>query len=223
MEEEIKKEIIGKSGFPLYVDYWEKYFSQMSGEQVKECLKIIFHFNINFEVLGSDDLAVKMVAITIIDNLKRDAQKRIKQSKASRDNGLLGGRPKKDDKPEKPKKTQDKPKKPNGLSENKENLELQFEEFWKLYRPIHTGRGNKENSKELFFKAIKKDTLDNIAKGLDGYMKHCWSKNTYTKSVEAWLRNEGWKDDYNGIAEPARGKVAELRDVFQQFIDQDND
>ena len=223
MEEEIKKEIIGKSGFPLYVDYWEKYFSQMSGEQVKECLKIIFHFNINFEVLGSDDLAVKMVAITIIDNLKRDAQKRIKQSKASRDNGLLGGRPKKDDKPEKPKKTQDKPKKPNGLSENKENLELQFEEFWKLYRPIHTGRGNKENSKELFFKAIKKDTLDNIAKGLDGYMKHCWSKNTYTKSVEAWLRNEGWKDDYNGIAEPARGKVAELRDVFKQFLDQDND
>jgi len=97
MEEEIKKEIIGKAGFPLYVDYWEKYFSQMSDKQVKECLKIIFHFNINFEVLRSDDLAVKMVINTIIDNLKRDAQKRIKQSKASRANGLLGGRPRKNE------------------------------------------------------------------------------------------------------------------------------
>ena len=84
MEEEIKKEIIGKAGFPLYVDYWEKYFSQMSDKQVKECLKIIFHFNINFEVLRSDDLAVKMVINTIIDNLKRDAQKRIKQSNCAK-------------------------------------------------------------------------------------------------------------------------------------------
>lgn len=106
MEEEIKKEIIGKAGFPLYVDYWEKYFSQMSGEQVKECLKIIFHFNTTFEVLRSDDLAINMVVITIIDNLKRDAQKRIKQSKASRGNGLLGGRPRKDE--AKPKQTRSK-------------------------------------------------------------------------------------------------------------------
>ena len=124
---------------------------------------------------------------------------------------------------DKPKKTQDKPKKPNGLSENKENLELQFEEFWKLYKPIHTGKGNKEKSKELFFKSIKKDTLENIAKGLERYMKHCWDKNAYTKSVEVWLRNEGWKDEYEGIAEPARGKVAELRNVFQQFLDQDDE
>lgn len=99
MEDEIKKEIIGKSGFPLYVDYWEKYFSQMSGEQVKECLKIIFYFNATFEVLQSQDLAIKMVVNTIVDNLKRDALKRIKQSKASRKNGLSGGRPKTPKKP----------------------------------------------------------------------------------------------------------------------------
>ena len=107
MKEDIRNEIIRKAGFPLYVDYWEKYFSQMSGEQVKECLKIIFHFNLTFEVLESKDLAVKMVINTVIDNLKRDAEKRIKQSKASRQNGALGGRPPKPNRnPQKPKKTQ---------------------------------------------------------------------------------------------------------------------
>ena len=107
--------------------------------------------------------------------------------------------------------------------EDKNIIEDQFEAFWKLYKPIHTGKGNKEKSKELFFKALKKDTLENIAKGLQSYMKHCWSKKSYTKSVEVWLRNEVWKDEYVGIAEPARGKVAELSTVFQQLLDQDDE
>lgn len=104
-----------------------------------------------------------------------------------------------------------------------EFIDNQFEEFWKLYKPIHTGKGNKEKSKQLFLKAIKKDTLENIAKGLQDYMSHCHSKNSYTKSVEVWLRNECWKDEYSGIAEPAKGKVAELREVFQQFLNQDDE
>ena len=54
-------------------------------------------------------------------------------------------------------------------------------------------------------------------------MNHCHTKNSYTKNVEVWLRNEGWKDEYSGIAEPAKGKVAELRGVFQQFLDQDDE
>ena len=97
MEEEIKKEIIGKAGFPLYVDYWDKYFSLMSGEQVKEVLEIVYYFNKTFEVNQSKDLSVVMVVNTIVDNIKRDASKRLKQSRASRDNGKMGGRPPKDE------------------------------------------------------------------------------------------------------------------------------
>jgi hypothetical protein len=118
MEEEIKKEILGKAGFPIYVDYWDKYFSLMSGDQVKEVLEIVFHFNKTYEVKQSKDLSVVMVVNTIIDNLKRDGQKRIKKSKSSRGNGLLGGRPKKEPKgakPKKPKVTQGNPEEPNGL------------------------------------------------------------------------------------------------------------
>ena len=107
MEEEIKKEIIGKAGFPLYVDYWDKYFSLMSGEQVKEVLEIVYHFNKTYEINQSKDLSVVMVVNTIVDNIKRDASKRLKQSRANRDNGKKGGRPI-DDK--KPKKIQSKPK-----------------------------------------------------------------------------------------------------------------
>ena len=100
-DEDIEKEIITKAGFPLYTDYWDKYFSKMNGDQVKETLSIIFTFNETCEIIKSDDLAIEMVVATMIDNIKRDAAKRIKQSKASRSNGKLGGRPKMTDKPKK--------------------------------------------------------------------------------------------------------------------------
>lgn len=107
---EIENEIISKAGFLLYVDYWDKYFCKMNGEQIKETMQIIFHFNKTCEILKTNDLAIDMVVSTIIDNIKRDASKRIKQSKASRENGAMGGRPPKDKKPSKnppqPKKTQ---------------------------------------------------------------------------------------------------------------------
>ena len=93
--EDLKNQIINKAGFLLYTDYWNKYFSKMTGEQVKEAFNIIFHFNATFEVLKTNDLAVEMVIATIIDNIKRDASKRAKQSIASAENGKLGGRPKK--------------------------------------------------------------------------------------------------------------------------------
>jgi hypothetical protein len=67
---DLKNEIINKSGFLIYTDYWEKYFSKMSGEQIKEVFKIIFCFNKTFEILKTDDLAVEMVVATIIDNIK---------------------------------------------------------------------------------------------------------------------------------------------------------
>lgn len=71
----------------------------MTGEQVKQVFKIIFHFNLTFEILKTDDLAIEMVVATIIDNIKRDATKRAKQAIASAENGKLGGRPKKQNKP----------------------------------------------------------------------------------------------------------------------------
>ena len=92
--EDLKNQIINKAGFLVYTDYWEKYFSKMTSEQIKETLKIVFHFTKTFEILQTNDLAVEMVIATWIDNIKRDAIKRSKQSEASKENGKLGGRPK---------------------------------------------------------------------------------------------------------------------------------
>ena len=95
-----------------------------------------------------------------------------------------------------------------------------FENFWLAYRPIHTGKGNKEKAKALFFKALKKDSLRDIANGLNSYMQHCHDNNTYTKAVDGWLKNECWKNEYEGIKKAAKGKNEELRDVFQDFINE---
>jgi hypothetical protein len=89
----LKEIIISKAGFMLYSDYWDKYLSKLSGEQVKECMRIVFHFSKTFEEIKSDDLVIEMVITTIIDNLKRDAKKMEKRFIANRENGEKGGRP----------------------------------------------------------------------------------------------------------------------------------
>lgn len=122
---DLKNEIINKSGFLIYTDYWEKYFSKMSGEQIKEVFKIVFHFNKTFEILKTEDLAVEMVISTIIDNIKRDAEKRFKQSIASKENGKLGGRPKK----AKPKKTKSKKEANPIIESDLETINLVYKEL----------------------------------------------------------------------------------------------
>jgi len=193
----LKEIIISKAGFPFYTDYWDNYFCKMTGEQIKESMRIIFHFNKTFEILNTNDLAVEMVITTIIENIKRDAEKRSKQIIANRENGKNGGRPT-DKKPKitknNPLGTQDNPIEPIGLSVNAED---QFEEFWKSYNPIHTGKGVKKEAQDQFIKALKKDTIENINKGLEAYMADCHSKGTYTKQVDGWLKKMMWKAEYS--------------------------
>jgi hypothetical protein len=184
------------------VDYWEKYFLDMSGEQVKECLKIIFHFNINFEVLRSDDMAVRMVINTIVDNLKRDAQKRIKQSKASRENGKKGGRGNK----AVANASKSKQKVANlADNENKNKsesrvivkieseLESQFEEFWNLYNK-KIGRAETEKK---FVLALKKVSFEKLTEGLKNYISKRGNDSQFWKNPATWLHQQCWQDEYS--------------------------
>lgn len=99
----MKDLIINKSAFPFYTDYWQQYFSRLSGEQCKEVLRVVCHFNQFGEQEKHDDFAVDMVANSIITNVIRDAKKREKRIIASQNNGARGGRPSKTrTKPEKP-------------------------------------------------------------------------------------------------------------------------
>jgi len=106
----MKDLIINKSAFPFYTDYWQQYFSRLSGEQCKEVIRIVCQFNQSGEQEKHDDFGVDMVANSIITNVIRDAKKREKRILASQGNGKLGGRPKAEKKPKtiesKPIKTQ---------------------------------------------------------------------------------------------------------------------
>lgn len=84
----------------------------------------------------------------------------------------------------------------NVNNENNEIIEKQFKEFWESYKSIHTSKGNKKNSQELFEKALKKESFENIIQGLQKYMDYCHKNNIYTKSVESWLRNKQWANEY---------------------------
>ena len=216
--EDLKNQIINKSGFLIYTDYWEKYFSKMTGEQVKEVFKIIFNFNLTFEILKTNDLAIEMVVTTIIDNIKRDALKRTKQSIASAKNGKLGGRPKPQDNPKiTPNKPQDNPKEtPNITPNTNENnnlnnkpntkeihavFENDFEELWKHYTPVvvnngnFTNKGSKQTALKFYKKARAKFSHQTIMDCLEQYLKECQNNNRFTKNVASWL-NQTMQDGF---------------------------
>ena len=211
--EDLKNQIINKAGFLLYTDYWNKYFSKMTGEQVKEAFNIIFHFNTTFEVLKTNDLAVEMVIATIIDNIKRDASKRVKQSIASAENGKLGGRPKK----QKGSKSESKAKQTKSKIEANvnvnpnvnENLNLEskskslnFETFWSFYTPVagrdgkSVDKGNKADAKKSYEKAIALNfTHETIMQALEFYLKECQKNARFTKHAVSWL-NQAIRDEF---------------------------
>jgi len=207
---DLKNEIINKSGFLIYTDYWEKYFSKMSGEQIKEVFKIIFCFNKTFEILKTDDLAVEMVVATIIDNIKRDAEKRFKQSIASKENGKLGGRPKK----AKPKQNRSKTEANNSnvmenhnIENNSKGVEIdtvktKFDEFWSFYTPVagrdgkSVDKGNKADAKKSYEKAITLNfTHEKIMQALEFYLKECQKNARFTKHAVSWL-NQATRDEF---------------------------
>jgi ribosomal protein S17 len=189
----LKEIITSKAGFPFYTDYWKSYFCKMTGEQVKECLRIIFHFNETFEILESGDLAIEMVTTTIIGNIKRDAQKRTKQITANRDNGSKGGRPSKD---LKPKKTQPNPNPtPNLLTKD-------FDKFWQDYTPVKVlngkvvPKGSRKAAMIAYERARKNHSAEKIYEGAAKYLVNCYENNRLSCQAVVFLNQERFLDDY---------------------------
>lgn len=230
--EDLKNQIINKAGFLLYTDYWNKYFSKMTGEQVKEVFKIIFHFNLTFEILKTNDLAVEMVIATIIDNIKRDASKRAKQSIASAENGKLGGRPKKQKKlkpnPEEPKETQSVLKETNPIYK-KLSDGLLFVLEAKLQRKLPT-KNWEDEIKKLIEKdlSVRQNPIEDVKQAIqtiaNNYGKEYFPviqsakslKEKFTKIEDYVKRNSQGKnnqssalDQYNSILNDLNGDFNE--------------
>lgn len=88
------------------------------------------------------------------------------------------------------------------IKEDKNIIDPQFEEFWQLYKPIHTAKGTREKAKEAFIEALSKDSVEKIMQGLKSYMSDCHAKGTYTKKAESWLKEMMWQGEYGGVAQP---------------------
>ena len=74
-------------------------------------------------------------------------------------------------------------------------VEEKFEEFWKGYLPVHTGKGAKSVAKTKFVAAVKKkNNPDDIIAGMKRYIAFCHSNNCYTQNVPTFLNQEHWKD-----------------------------
>jgi len=211
----LKEIITSKAGFPFYTDYWKSYFCKMTGEQVKECLRIIFHFNETFEILESGDLAIEMVTTTIIGNIKRDAEKRTKQITANRDNGSKGGRPKSKKTPKKP---QANPKLTPSVTPNEESkseLELKlktsnpltedFQKFWEDYTPVKVSdgkvvaKGSRKTALIAYERARKKHGAEKIYEGAAKYLVNCYENNRLSCQAVVFLNQERFLDDYQQI------------------------
>lgn len=205
--EVLKNQITNKAGFLIYTDYWEKYFSKMTGEQVKEVFKIVFHFNLTFEILTTDDLAVEMVVATIIDNLKRDAMKRAKQSIASAENGKLGGRPKKE-----AKRKQKRSKKEANVNVNV-NEECKLELKLESQLPIFINKDLFDSFVEMRNK-IKKPLTDKakelLLKDLTNF------ENLKTGNANIALENS-IKNSWQGVFEP-RANNNQIQEPKQTFL-----
>lgn len=98
----------GKKGFVLYADQKEL-FDKLPNEKAGELIKHIFAY-VNDEDPQTEDLLIDLAFIPIRQQLKRDLVKWENSANTSRENGKLGGRPK-------------KPKEPSGLNENPEEPE----------------------------------------------------------------------------------------------------
>ena len=93
----------GKKGFVLYVDQ-RGIFDKLPDEKAGKLIKHIFSY-VNDENPNTDDLLIDIAFESIKQQLKRDLKKYESICQRNKENGLKGGRPKKEE-----------PKKPSGLN-----------------------------------------------------------------------------------------------------------
>ena len=104
-----------KKSFVLYSDY-DELFNELSNEDAGKLIKHIFEY-VNDRNPSTDDPIIKLSFIPIKQQLKRDLKKYEDRAERSRNNGALGGRPKKPKETQKTQQVNLKPKKPDNVND----------------------------------------------------------------------------------------------------------
>jgi len=187
----------GKKSVLLYCDLIhtiEKMDNETAGQFFKHYLRYINDLNPTTE-----NLVVDLTFESVKQNLKRDLKKWETRAEKSRENGKLGGRPKKEETQE----TQQvilKPKKPvtdtvtvnvtvKDINKDDSNESL-FNSFWSKYPK----KIAKEKCRAKFNKLSTSDK-DKILSTLDAYVKYKPFKDYTHPNPETYLNQERWKDE----------------------------
>lgn len=187
----------GKKSVLLYCDLIhtiEKMDNETAGQFFKHYLRYINDLNPTTE-----NLVVDLTFESVKQNLKRDLKKWETRAEKSRENGKLGGRPKKEETQE----TQQvilKPKEPvtdtvtvnvTVKDINKDDSdESLFDSFWIKYPK----KIAKEKCRAKFNKLSTSDK-DKILSTLDTYVKYKPFKDYTHPNPETYLNQERWKDE----------------------------
>ena len=185
----------GKKSVLLYCDLIhtiEKMDNETAGQFFKHYLRYINDLNPTTE-----NLVVDLTFESVKQNLKRDLKKWETRAEKSRENGKLGGRPKKEETQE----TQQvilKPRKPvkdtvtvNVKDINKDDSdESLFDSFWTKYPK----KVAKEKCRVKFNKLSTSDK-DKILTTLDDYVLYKPLKDYTHPNPETYLNQQRWKDE----------------------------
>ena len=87
-------------------------------------------------------------------------------------------------------------------AQNDSKIDVQFEEFWKVYG----NKIDKKVAKEKFKSARKIASIGSILLAAGRYKKYCEETDTPMKHPKTWLNGECWKNDYKQLLEEHHAK-----------------
>lgn len=209
-----------KKSFVLYCDQKEM-FEHLPDDLCKKLLMHLFAY-VNDEDPQTDDPILSALFSPIKHQLKRDLKKWEERAVTSRENGKLGGRPKK------PKETQNNPKKPSGFLNNPDepakpvnvnvtvndnvnviNIDMDTPDISKVKLLIRDANdsnvilvfdGVVEIRADLFNKLLDeysytqvKEKVYSLSTGIHNKDKKYTSKKDHYRTILNWLRKDGSK------------------------------
>lgn len=177
-----------KKSFVLYTDQ-VGIFDKLTDEQAGVLIKHIFKY-CNDEY-PEGDFVTELAFESIKQQLKRDLKKYETRANNSRENGKLGGRPKKPIKPSGLIKNPTEPKKPDtvNVTVTDNDININFSEFWNLYNK-KTGRKDCEKK----WNKLKDSEREEIIKTLPTYIKST-PDIQFRKNPITYLNQRTWEDE----------------------------
>ena len=164
----------------------------LTQEEKGDFLDLLIEYGKNQKPINIENKKLANVFNFMKGRLDSQFEKARLKAETAKKNGMGGGRPKKDSKPNR------NPKKPK---ETQSVIENNFEEFWQFYTPT-TGKdgtfvpkGSKADASKAYDKAIKQFPHEKIMDCLKSYLTSRHKNSRYTKHASSWL-NQSLKDNF---------------------------